>query len=154
MLKMKPFPWDPCCSWWSFLGHIKARSVSHFHHQSCKHSISKVEGFKDPTNTCLFLTQYSQSPMANADKITILSCTGRESMPQEALAIVAQMLVSKQSTWSLEGGGWLASLQSLIQHFQRSNTVHLFYFSFHNVSIVGGKCTICSKSAIMECHGK
>ena len=43
--------------------------------------------------------------MADADKITILSCTGLESMPQEALAIVAQMLVSKQSTWSLEGGG-------------------------------------------------
>ena len=70
--------------------------------------------------------------MAGTDKITILSCTGLESMPQEALAVVAQ-LVSERSTWSSEGGGWLASLQSLIQCFQRSDIVCLFYFSFHNV---------------------
>ena len=43
--------------------------------------------------------------MADADRITILSCTGLESMPQEALAIVAQMLVSKRSTLEFGGRG-------------------------------------------------
>ena len=62
-----------------------------------------MENIKDRTSTSLFLTPYSQSPMADADKVTILNRTGPGSMPQEPLALVAKMSDSERS--ALESGG-------------------------------------------------
>jgi hypothetical protein len=99
-----PVPGDP------FLGHIKARSVPPPHTvKTVKRSIAKVEDIIDPTSTSLFLTPYSQSSMADADKVTILNRTGPGSTPQEPLALVAKMSDSERS--ALESGerGGLAS---------------------------------------------
>ena len=68
--------------------------------------------------------------MGDVDKITILSRSGPESTLQEALAVVAEMLVFERSTLELGGRGWLASLQNLIQWLQRIDVVCLFYFYF------------------------
>ena len=75
-----------------FLGRIKARSVPPPHTaKAVKQTIGKVEDVKDRTSTSLFLTPYSQSPMDDAGKVTILSRTGPGSTPQEPLALVAEM---------------------------------------------------------------
>jgi hypothetical protein len=100
-------PGDP------FLGRIKARSVPPPHTvKAVKRKIAKVEDIKDPTSTSLFLTPYSQSPMADADKVTILNRTGPGSTPQEPLALVAKMSDSERS--ALESGrrGGLTSAES------------------------------------------
>ena len=74
-----------------FLGRIKARSVPPPHTvKAVKHSIAKAENIEDRTGTSLFLTPYSQSPMGDADKVTILNRTGLGSTPQEPLALVAK----------------------------------------------------------------
>ena len=88
--KTSAAPGDP------FLGRIKAISVAPPHTvNAVKLSIEKVEKIrvKDRTSTSLFLTPYSQSPMADAGKITILNLTGPGSTPQEPLALVAKMPV-------------------------------------------------------------
>ena len=91
-------PGDP------FLGCIKARSVPPpYTVKAIKHSIAKVENIKDRTNTSLFLTPYSKSPMGEADKVRILNRTGPGSMPQEPLALVAKLSDSERS--ALESGG-------------------------------------------------
>ena len=51
----------------------------------------------DPTNISLFLTSSMGSPVADADKINILSRTGPGSTPQAPLAIVAKMSESERS---------------------------------------------------------
>ena len=87
-----------------FLGRIKARSVPPPHTaKAVKHSIAKVENIEDRTSTSLFLTPYSQSPMSDADKVTILDRTGPGSTPQEPLALVAKISDSERS--ALESGG-------------------------------------------------
>ena len=87
-----------------FLGRIKARSVPPPHTaKAVKHSIAKVENIEDRTSTSLFLTPYSQSPMSDADKVTILDRTGPGSTPQEPLALVAKISDSEGS--ALESGG-------------------------------------------------
>jgi hypothetical protein len=97
-------PGDP------FLGRIKARSVPPPHTaKAVKRSIAKVENIKDRTSTSLFLTPYSQSPMGDADKVTILNRTGPGSTPQEPLALVAKMSDSERSALESEGRGGLAS---------------------------------------------
>ena len=68
-----------------------------------KRSIAKMENIEDRANTSLFLSPYSQSPMSDADKVTILNRTGLGSRPQEPLALVAKMSDSERS--ALESGG-------------------------------------------------
>ena len=92
-----------------FLGRIKARSVPPPHTaKAVKHSIAKVENIEDRTSTSLFLTPYSQSPMADDDEVTILSRTGPGSTPQEPLALVAKMSDSERSALESDGRGGLA----------------------------------------------
>ena len=107
-----------------FLGRIKARSVAPPHTaKAVKRSIAKMENIKDRTNTSLFFTPYSQSPMGDDDKVTILNRTGSGSTPQEPLALVAKMSDSERSALSPKGGVDLRVLQSLIQRLQRSDIV-------------------------------
>ena len=67
-----------------------------------KRCIEKMEKINDVTSTSLFLTPNSQSPMDDADKVTIFNRTGPGSTPQEPLALVAKMSVSERS--ALESG--------------------------------------------------
>ena len=79
-------PGDP------FLGRIKAISVPPPHTvKAVKHSIAKLENIKDRTKTSLFLTLYSESPIGDAEKVTIRNRTSLGSTPQEPLALVAKM---------------------------------------------------------------
>lgn len=62
---------------WSFPRRIKAISVPLPHTiKTMKHSIAKIENIEDRTNTSLFLSPYSQSPMREGDKFTIRNCIG------------------------------------------------------------------------------
>ena len=97
-------PGDP------FLGRIKARLVPPPHTaKAVRRCIAKMENIKDRTSTTLFLTPYSQSPMADNDKVTILSRTGPGSTPQEPLALVAKLSNSERSDLESEGRGGLAN---------------------------------------------
>jgi hypothetical protein len=73
-----------------------------------------MENIKDRTSTSLFLTPYSESPMNDADKVTILDHTqaGPGSTPQEPLALVAKMSDSERSALESEGRGGLTSAES------------------------------------------
>ena len=87
-----------------FLGRIKALSVPPPHTaKAVKRCIAKLENIKDRTNTSLFLTPYSQSPMDDADKVTIFNRADLGSTPQEPLALVAKMSDTERS--ALESGG-------------------------------------------------
>jgi hypothetical protein len=68
-----------------------------------------MEDIKDRTSTSLFLTPYSDSPMADTDKVTILNRTGPGSTPREPLALVAKMSDSERSALESGGRGGLAS---------------------------------------------
>ena len=73
-----------------------------------KCSIAKVENIKDRESTTLFLTPCSQTPMDDAEKVTILNGTGLGSTPlspQEPLALVAKMSNSERSAESVRRGG-------------------------------------------------
>ena len=97
-------PCDP------FLGRIRIRSVPPPRTaKSVKYGIGKVENIKDRENTSLFLTPYSESPMEDADKITILNGTGPGSTPQKPLALVAKLSDSERSALESDGRGGLAS---------------------------------------------
>ena len=97
-------PGDP------FLGRIKARLVPPPHTaKAVKRCIAKMENIKDRTSTTLFLTPYSQSPMADNDKVTILSRIGPGSTPQEPLALVAKLSDSERSDLESERRGGLAN---------------------------------------------
>jgi hypothetical protein len=98
-------PGDP------FLGRIKVRSVPPPRTvKAVKGSIAKVENIKDRESTSIFLTPYSQSPMDDAEKFTILNGTGPGSTPQEPLALVAKMSDSERSDLEYEGRGGFASV--------------------------------------------
>ena len=126
--KVPAAPGDP------FLGRIKARSVAPPHTaQAVKRCIAKTENIKDRTNTTLFLTPYSQSPMGDADKVTVLNRTGPGSTPQEPLALVAKMSDSERSALESGGRGGLVSAAepgttpSGIQYRTSINTFLLFF---------------------------
>ena len=92
-------PGDP------FLGRIKALSVPPPHTaETVKRCIAKMEKINDLTNISLFLTPNSQSPMDNADKVTVLNRSGPGSTSQEPLALVAKMSDSGERS-ALESGG-------------------------------------------------
>ena len=100
----KPVPGDP------FLGRINAISVQSPHSaKTIKHNIAKVECIKDPTNSMLFLTPYSQSPTGETEKIAILNRTGPGCTQHEPLALVAKMADSKRSALESKRRGELAS---------------------------------------------
>jgi hypothetical protein len=126
-----------------FLGRIKATSVPPPHTvQNVKRSIANVEDIKDRTiTTTLFLTPRSQSPMGDAEEVTIFNRTGPGSMPQEPLALVAKMSVSQRSTLESERRGELASaadseFDPRIRY--RTSIQHSPTFFFINISTVGG----------------
>ena len=74
-----------------FLGRIKFRSVPPPHTvKDVRGSIKKVENIIDCEST-LYLSPYSQSPMDDAEKVTILNGSHPGSTPQEPLALVAKM---------------------------------------------------------------
>ena len=92
---------------------MKAISVPPPHTaKTVKRSIAKVENVKDRTNTSLFLTSYSQSPVGDADKVDILNCTGPGSTPQEPLALVAKMSDSERRVLESDGRDGLASAEA------------------------------------------
>ena len=75
-----------------FLGRIKTTSVPPPHTvHNVRCCIARVEGIEDPAKTSLFLTPYSQSPMREADNVTILDRNGLGSRPQDPLAFVARI---------------------------------------------------------------
>ena len=127
-----------------FLGRIKARSVAPPHTvQNVKRSIEYAEDIKDrKITTTLFLTPHSQSPMGDADKITIVNRTGPGSMPQEPLALVANMSVSELvNAMEYEGKDELASAadsepDTTIQY--RRSIQHPPTILFSNISTVWG----------------
>ena len=93
-----PFsPGDP------FLGRIKFGSVPPPRTaKTVKRSIAKVENLKDRESTSLFLSPYSQAPMDDVEKITIVNGTGPGSTAQEPLALVTTMSEPERS--NLESG--------------------------------------------------
>ena len=99
-------PGDP------FLGRIKLGSVPPPRTaKTLKRSIAKVEDLKDRESTSLFLSPYSQAPMDDAKKITIVNGTGPGSTAQEPLALVTTMSDAERS--ELESGrrGGLANAE-------------------------------------------
>ena len=102
-----PFsPGDP------FLGRIKFGSVPPPRTaKTVKRSIAKVENLKDRESTSVFLTPYSQAPMDDAEKITIVNGIGPGSTAQEPLALVTAMTDTERS--NLESGrrGGLANAE-------------------------------------------
>jgi hypothetical protein len=64
-----------------------------------------MENIEDHTRACLFLTPYSESPMGDDDKFTILNRTGPGSTPQEPLALVAKISDLERSALELGGRG-------------------------------------------------
>ena len=124
-----------------FLGRIKARSVPPPHtSETVKRCIAKIENIKDRTSTSLFFTSYSQSPMADSDKVTILKSTGPGYTAQEPLALVAKMSNSERSALEAGRRGGLKSAVSdttspEIQY--RTSHSTLSFFSFRtNISRV------------------
>ena len=94
----------------AFLGRIKVGSVPPPRTtKTVKRSIAKVEGIKDRESTTLFLTPCSQTPMDDAEKVTILNGIGPGSTPQEPLALVAKMSDSERSALESEERDGLAS---------------------------------------------
>jgi hypothetical protein len=88
-----------------FLGCINAISVPPPRTiKSVKGSIAEVENIKH-FNTTVFLTPYSQLPLSDAEKFTLLP----RSTPQEPLALVAKMSDSERTALESEGRGGLAS---------------------------------------------
>jgi hypothetical protein len=85
------------------LGRINAKFVPPPHNvNSLKRRLAKAENIDYRTRTSLFLTPYSQSPMDDAGKVSILNRTGPGSLPQEPLALVAMLTGSERS--ALESG--------------------------------------------------
>ena len=70
--------------------------------KAVKGSIAKVEDIKDCIGTNLFLTPYSQLPMGDVGKVSLLNRAGLGSTPQEPLALVAKMSDSERT--ALESG--------------------------------------------------
>ena len=125
-----------------FLGRIKARSVpppGPRTVKAVKRSIAKVENIKDRESTSLFLTPYSQSPMDDADKITILNGTGLGSTPQEPLALVVNLKMSDSERSALEESEGRGGLASSAEHDTTLPEIRYctsIQHSFHNILTV------------------
>jgi hypothetical protein len=64
---------------------------------------------KDHERGSLFLTPFSESPMDDAEKVTILNGTGPGSTPLQPLALVAKISDSERSALESDGRGGLGS---------------------------------------------
>ena len=64
---------------------------------------------EDRGSSSLFLTSYSESPMDDTEKVTILNGTGPGSTPQEPLALLAKLSDSERSDLESGRSGGLAS---------------------------------------------
>ena len=96
-----------------------------------KCTIAKVENINGRTSTSLFLTQYSQSPMRDDDKVTILNRAGAGSTPQEPLAFVARISESALESGGrggLEGSAQLDTTPDSEIRYRTS--ILLFFFSY------------------------
>ena len=62
-----------------------------------------MENIKERESTTLYLTPYSESPMDDTEKVTILNGTGPGSTAQEPLALVAKMSDSERSAMESDG---------------------------------------------------
>ena len=112
-----------------FLGRIKARSVPPPHTvKSLKLRIAKMEdiNLNDPTSISIFLTPEMRSPMADADKFTILNRTGPGSTPQEPLALVAKISDSERSAMESRS---LAEPSTTIPGIRYRTSIPLLFFS-------------------------
>ena len=141
-------PGDP------FLGRIKARLVPPPHTaKAVKRCIAKMENIKDRTSTTFFLTQYSQSPMADDDQVTILSRTGPGSTPQEPLALVAKLSDSERSDLESEGRRGLANAEPDTGIRHRRSIQHSPTFLFVTSQLLE-KCIIYCTPTIVVCLRK
>ena len=95
-----------------------------------KGSIAEVENIKC-TNVTIYLTPYSQSPMGDAEKITVLNGTGPGSTPQEPLALVVKISDSDRSALESDGRCRLASATTSPEIRYGTSIQHslLLYFS-------------------------
>ena len=94
-----------------FLGRIKIKSVPPPRTvKAVKLCIAKMENIKikDGGSTSLFLTSYSESPMDDTEKVTILNGINPGSTPQEPLALLAKMSDSERSDLESRRSGGLA----------------------------------------------
>ena len=137
-----------------FLGRIKATSVPPPRTvKVVKCSIAKVENIKDRESTTLFLTPCSETPMDDAEKVTILNGTGPGSTPQEPLALVAKMSKSERSTLECGRRGGLASgAEPDIASQYRTSIQYSPTILVITSRLL--KCTIYSTQTIMKCHRK
>ena len=124
-----------------FLGRIKVRSVPPPRTvKAVKRSITKVENIKDHESTTIFLTPYSQSPMDDAEKVTILNGIGPGSTPQDPLALVAKMSDSERTVLESDGTVGLANpAESEIRY-----GTSIQYFPFPTISTVEGTWSLLS----------
>jgi hypothetical protein len=139
----------------SFLGRIEARSVPPPHTaKTVKLCIARVENIEHRTSASLFLTPYSQSPMGEAHKFTILNPIGLKTLkkekenlgstPQKPLAFVAWISDSERSALESGGSGLASAAEpdttpSEIRY--RTSLQHSPTFLFITSRLVG-KCTI------------
>jgi hypothetical protein len=106
----------------SFLGRIKVRSVPPPRNaKAVKRSIAKVEKIRDFESSSLFLSPFSQSPMDNADIVTIHDFTDPGTTPEEPLALVVKLSDSEPSAG--ERGGLASAAEDTADvRFGRFNT--------------------------------
>jgi hypothetical protein len=103
-----------------------------------KRSIANVENINDRERTSLFLTPFSESPMDDAHKITILNGTGPGSTPQEPLGLVAKMSGSERSVLESDGRGGLASTETTPTDIQYGMSIQHSSTFLLVTSCVGG----------------
>ena len=132
-------PGDP------FLGRIKARSVPPPPSRiakAVKCVIENVENIKDRGSTSLFLSPYSQLPMDDTDKVTILKSTDPGSTPQEPLALVAKISDSERSAleseWSKLASAAKPDTLATAPDIRYCTSIQHSYFSFRNIVTVEG----------------
>ena len=130
-------PGDP------FLGRIKARSVPPPRTaKAVKCIIENVENIKDRGSTSLFLSPYSQLPMDDTDKVTILKSTDPGSTPQEPLALVAKVSDSERSAleseWSKLASAAKPDTLATAPDIRYCTSIQHSYFSFRNIVTVEG----------------
>ena len=144
-------PGDP------FLGRIKYTSVPPPRTaRTVKRCIANMENIENRESTSLFLTSYSQSPMDDTDKVSILNGTGPGFTPQEPLAFVAKMSDSERS--DLESGrrGGLTSAAepgTTTPGIRYGTSIQHSPFIFVTLDC-WEKCTINSTRTIVKYHRK
>ena len=118
-----------------FLARINAKSVPPPRTvKVVRCSIAKVENISDRESTTLFLTPCSQTPMDDAEKVTI---TGLGSTPQEPLALVAKMSDSERRALESRRGGLASDAESDTMIQYRTSIQHFRAFLFVTSRLLG-----------------